>query len=144
MKVLPFRRKPYIITDGKRIDIYHSSSYMCITSSLAKYALKRMNENKQLMKYLRLAYVPEELVIPTIAFNSDFSKNCMLYPKHQYDGLKYLSAITYFNYGKIIQVFTLNEYDELMASGKMFARKLATGVSDALMDRLDKEHGIKN
>lgn len=57
-------------------------------------------------------------------------------------GLKSLSAITYFNYGKEIQTFTLKNYDELKHSKKMFARKFATGISDSLMDKLDKEHGL--
>lgn len=82
------------------------------------------------------------MVIPTIVFNSSFKNNCILYNQNTYNGLKNLSAITYFNYGKEIQTFTLDNYEELKNSGKMFARKFTTGISDRLMDKLDKEHGI--
>lgn len=44
--------------------------------------------------------------------------------------------------GKEIQTFTLKNYDELKHSKKIFARKFAKGISDSLMDKLDKEHGL--
>ena len=142
MKLLPIRKKAYIEVDGKRIDAYQSSSYMCITGKLAKFICEELCNNKKIMDYFRYAFVPEELVIPTIVFNSQFRAHCTVYPRKRYEGLKNLSSITYFNYGKSIQVFNLENYDELMSSNKMFARKFATGISDTLMDRLDKEHNL--
>lgn len=140
--IIPLRKKTYIMINGKRWDVFQSSSYMCITFQLCKYIYSEMQNNKTLMSYFKYSFVPEEMVIPTITFNSPFRKNCMYYEKGTYDGLKTLSAITYFNYGKEIQTFTLDNYDELKNSGKMFARKFATGISDSLMNRLDKEHGL--
>lgn len=143
MKILPIRKKPYVTARGKRMDVYQASGYMCITAALAKYVLKEMNENKELMNYFKYSFAQEEMVIQTIIFNSPFKDRCTLYGYQRYDGLKSLSAITYFNYGKSIQIFTAADYDEIKGSGKMFARKMATGVSEELMQRLDKEHGIK-
>lgn len=82
------------------------------------------------------------MVLPTIIFNSPYRINCSLYEKDSYEGLKTLSAITYFNYKEKIQTFTLDDYNELKHSGKMFARKFVTGISDSLMDKLDREHGL--
>ncbi len=142
MKMLPFRKKPYVLVDGEKWNIYFSSSYMCITMALARYVYNEMIQNEALQKYFKTAFAPEELVIPTIIFNSPFKHHCELYEKNQYDGLITLSKITYFNYGKIIQVFALKDYQELKKSGRMFARKFAAKISDELMDKLDKEHGI--
>lgn len=142
MTLLPVRKKPYIVIQGKRWDVFQSSSYMCVTYELASCVYKEMLRNRKLMSYFKYSFVPEEMVIPTIVFNSPFRTRCEYYTKGTYDGLKYLSGITYFNYGKEIQTFTLNDYEELKRSGKMFARKFATGVSDSLMDKLDKEHGL--
>lgn len=47
----------------------------------------------------------------------------------------------YFNY-KEIQVFSLKDYEELKESDKMFARKFASDISETLMNKLDKEHGV--
>ena len=137
MRLLPIRKKPYIMVDGKRWDIWQASGYMCLTWDCACYVLHEMEHNKKMMQYFRYSFVPEEMVIPTIIFNSPYKKNASVYPYNQYDGLKSLSAITYFNYGKSIQVFKLEDYDELKNSGKMFARKFESGTSDSLMDKLD-------
>ena len=142
MKALPIRKKPYLIVEGKKWDVYLSSSYMCITSGLARHVYNIMASNKKLMSYFKHSFVPEEMVIPTIVFNSPYKKFCEVYEKNSYDGLSKLSAVTYFNYGCEIQTFTLKDYEELKQSGKMFARKFASGASDSLMDKLDKEHGL--
>lgn len=142
MRFLPFRKKPYIMVENERWDIFQSSSYMCITSELAQYILRELTLNKRVMSYFRFSFVPEEMVIPTIIFNSPYKNHCMIYEKGTYDGLKSLSSITYFNYGKEIQTFCLKDYEELKGSNKMFARKFASGISDTLMDKLDTEHGI--
>ena len=142
MRLLPFRKKPYIKVKGKRWDVYQSSSYMCITFELAQYVLDELVVNKELMKYFRFSFVPEEMVIPTIIFNSPYKVNATIYKKGVYDGLKSLSAVTYFNYNKEIQVFSEKDYEELKESDKMFARKFASDISETLMNKLDKEHGV--
>lgn len=142
MTFLPIRKKNYIIIDNQKWHIYLSSSYMCITFNLAKYIYHKLETEVKLISYFKYSFVPEEMVIPTIIFNSSYRNNCSLYNKRTYNGLKYLSAITYFNYNEEIQTFTLANYDELLNSGKMFARKFSTGTSDLLMDKLEKEHGI--
>lgn len=139
MQMLPFRKKPYLIVDGKQWDVFQASGYMCITVELAKYLYKVMDGNKEVEKYFKHSFVPEELVIPTIVFNSQFRNRAMLYPYQRYDGLKSLSAITYFNYGKSIQVFDETNFDELIQSGKMFARKFSSEKSARLMEILKKQ-----
>ena len=94
------------------------------------------------MKYFRFSFVPEEMVIPTIIFNSPYKANATIYKKGVYDGLKSLSAVTYFNYNKEIQVFSEKDYEELKESDKMFARKFASDISETLLNKLDKEHGV--
>jgi len=138
MRLLPFRKKPYLTVDGTRWDVYQSSGYMCITMKLAQYIYKAISERQDIERYFKTCFVPEELVIPTIVFNSPYKDRAAVYPPHRYDGLKSLSAITYFNYGKSIQVFNENDYDELMQSGKMFARKFSSTKSAGLMNMLKK------
>ena len=141
MRVLPVRKQPYVLMPGgQRWHVWQASAYMCITADLARHVLRELNENHTLMRYFKYAMTQDEMVIPTIIFNSPWRDRCTVYHRPCYEGLQSLSAITYFDYGKSIKTFTLADYDELMASGKMFARKFATGQSDALMDRLEKEH----
>lgn len=142
MTILPFRKKCYIIVDGKKWQVYQSSSYMCLTYKCVAYVLKEMTSNKRVMKYFQTSYVPEELVIPTIIMNSPYRANAEEL-KGDYKGLKALSTITYFNYGKQIQVFKLENYQELKDSNMMFARKMSSIISDSLMDQIDYENGSK-
>ena len=137
MVVLPIRKKTYIeMPDGERWHVWQSSAYMCLTADLARHVLRQMTDNKTLMKYFKYAFAPDEMVIPTIIFNSPWRDRCTVYPRPCYEGLQSLSAITYFEYGRAIKMFSLDDYDKLMASGKMFARKFATGTSDTLMEKL--------
>lgn len=139
LRILSFRKKPYLVIDGKRWDIWHASGYMCITMQLAKYIYKTMDEQEMIGKYFRTSYVPEEQVIPTIVFNSPFASKCTKIIKEYLD-LVDLSAVTYFNYGKAIQVFDETNYDELMMSGRMFARKFSSTKSAGLMKKLSNRN----
>lgn len=137
MKILPIRKKPYFKINGKKWDIYKSSSYMAITGECAKYIHQQM-QNKKIINYFKWSYVPEELFIPTILFNSVFAPNAEAIKSDIYPGLKKLSAITYFNYDDIIKVFDENDIDELRNSNKLFARKFASNKSEKLIEKLQK------
>ncbi len=137
MRMLPIRKKPYFEIEGKRFDVFQSSSYMCITGKLAKYIVDQMESNRILMRYFRYTFVPEELVIPTIVFNSDYAKNAMLYSNKRYDGLSKLAAIHQFEYGKSIKVYNEQDFDFLISCNKMFVRKVQTGISDTLIKKID-------
>lgn len=135
MRVLPLRKKPYIEVCGQRWDVYSGSAYMCMTFELAKYILGEMEGNKAVMDYFKYSFAPDELVIPTIVYNSAFAART-LGQRHEYKGLVTLSPVTHFWYGKQIKVLDGGDYDELIRSGKMFGRKFQTGRSEELMDRL--------
>lgn len=133
MRMLPFRKKPFLVVEGNRWDIHYGSSYMCVTMNLARYIYNQMSTNRGLMKYFKHSYVPEELVIPTIALNSPYASYC---EKKDGGELIDVSAVTYFNYSDAIQVFDETNYEELIQSGKMFARKFSSEKSVKLMEML--------
>ena len=135
MRLLPVRKKPYLVVDGDRWAVYQASSYFSLTGACARYVLEQMQRNKALMSYFRYSFIPEELVIPTILFHSPFRGGCEEV-EGGYRELEELSALTYFHYGEKVSVFRLEDYDELIGSGRLFARKMVTGVSDTLMNRL--------
>lgn len=138
MKLLPIRKKRLPNIYGSHTHIYKSSGYMGLTLDCAKYVLQELESNKDLIHFFKYSFVPEELVIPTIIFNSKYKQYAEII-KGNYEGLKKLSGLTYFNYGTKIQVFKDKDYKELKYSDLLFARKFETGVSDGLMDKLDKE-----
>ena len=142
---LPPMKKPYVTVDNERKDVWLSSSYFSLSWKCAKYVYKCLENKKEYTRYFRWTNVPEELLIPTIIFNSDFACNATISKVDEYPGLSNLSALTYFNYGNQIQVFDESNYLELMnacAGGWLFARKFSSRKSDKLIELL-KKHGAE-
>ena len=142
--LLPPMKKPYVTVDNERRDVWLSSSYFALSWKCAKYVYECIENKKEYTRYFRWTFVPEELLIPTI-FNSDFARNATISKVGEYPGLSNLSALTYFNYGKQIQVFDESNYTELMnacaeGGGRLFARKFSSRKSDKLIE-LIKKHG---
>lgn len=139
MKILPFRKKPYIIINGKKWDVYYASAMTYFSHKAASFVYKELVENKVLNKYFQTCYAPDELEIPTIVFNSCLKEEILELPSWK-RGLIRVSNLEEFDYGKSIKIYTEDDYDHLIKCGKPFARKLETGKSDKLMDMLDEHN----
>lgn len=137
MQLLPIRRKREVNIDGKRCDIYQASGYFSVNREQAQFIIKKLNENS-IRRYFRYCFVPEELTIPTIIFNSKYKSEAEISSDRIYKGLPHLAALHIFDYGKSIKIYTDVDYDYLLSSGKMFCRKVETCVSDKLMDMIDR------
>lgn len=136
MKCLPYRRKHYLMIDGTRWDIWQASGYFSVNKLQAQYILDKLKD-KKITNYFRYCFVPEELTIPTIIFNSDFAKDASVFPRDSYEGLSTLAALHCFYYNKNIKIYQIEDFDEIVESGKMFCRKVVTDISDSLMDKID-------
>ncbi len=139
LRLLPIRKRPFLRGgEGRRVDIWCGSAFMCLTSACARYVLDQMENNKPLMRYFKTAITSDEMVIPTLVFNSEYGKFATAVAG-SYKGLKTLAAVSYFNYGRAIQVFDASNFDELKNSGMMFARKFQSGVSDSLIELVEQD-----
>lgn len=87
-------------------------------------------------RYFVNSFGPAETLIQTIVFNSpQWASRCQLF-QGEYPGLAALTPLHYIVYDPIIKVMDETDYDTLIASGKMFTRKLVSGKSDQLVERL--------
>ena len=135
----PFLKKPLSFTaDGRHYNLYKGSDYFAVTRELAEYVLQTYDNSPQLRRYFSNSFAPSETFTHTVAFNSRFAEKCML-TRGPVKGLEELTPLTYIEYGTKIKELTLEDYDRIMESGKMFCRKTVTGLSDELMDRIDGE-----
>ena len=137
MGLLPLRKKQYVMTNGKRNDIFYASEWFCMTGRCMSYVYDQLTNNHDWERYFRHSYCPDELVVATILFNSPFAEHAFNWKKEDGEGLEGVTMLHYIEYTDAIQIYDERDYDKLMASEKMFARKLVTGRSDKLMDRLD-------
>lgn len=92
LKYLGFRRKPYLIVNGEKWNVYYGTSWFSLTGKCADYVLNQLNENKSLEKYFSTSYASDEMVVPTIVFNSEFKGHAI--PGHNLLWLSLLLCIT--------------------------------------------------
>ena len=131
-------RKPLALTvDGNEWHLYKGSDYFCISRRLAEYVFGQWNAHPEIARYFASSFAPSETCIQTITFNNpDFREKADLH-KGPYTTLKDLTRLHHIDYVPVIRVWKEKDLQELQDSGKMFARKFSTGISDSLLDKLD-------
>lgn len=137
MKIIPLRKPAYLKIKGEgKWPIYMSSACMALTYDCAMYVLKYITD-KSFQKYFRYSYAPDELGIATIVMNSPYADNTIPYEYAYYRGTHGFAVTHEYEYNTICKVLTEADFDWLMNSNKMFARKLNTGISDKLVDMIE-------
>lgn len=139
MRLVPLRKHPYLQIDGEKWDVWKSSSYMCLTHDCAQYVLEMM-ERKDICDYFLHSFVPEEMMIPTVVFNSKWKSEAIEVQRSDYLGLISISMLEEFEYGQEIKVYNEDDLEYLLSCGNFFCRKVQTELSDKLMDMLDVIH----
>lgn len=126
-------KKPLtFVANGKQYKLYKGAAWWAISEDMAKYILKEWDTNKELVHYFKTSFGPAETFAQTVVFNTpEYRDKCML-TKGQFPGLVQITPLTYIYYHPVIKILTEEDYDVIMDSGKMFARKLVTGKSDKL------------
>lgn len=136
MRLLPIRKKSTIHIKKSSYEIYCGSDYWALTLPCAKYVYQMLCNEQKFKDYFYHSFVPSELCIQTIVFNSPFASNAILH-KGEYPGLAKLTPLHYINYGKCIKILTEEDYITLKKSGKMFCRKVVYNVSDKLVQLIN-------
>lgn len=114
-------------------NLYKGSAWWCISESLARYILDVYDNKPIVRRYFSSSFGQAETMIQTIAFNSPlWAGKCMLH-KGTYPGLAVLTPLHFIDYNPVIKIMEESDYDRLMASGKMFCRKVVSGRSDKLI-----------
>lgn len=131
------RKELSVMVNGKKWHVFKGSDWWCITPKLARYMLHTIESQPEIIRYFRTAFAPSELIWQTITFNSPFAEKAML-AKGKYISLAALTPLHHIVYHPVIKIFTEKDWQELMDSGKPFCRKTITGLSDTLMDRIDR------
>ena len=137
MKILPIRKKAKVAIGNKECDIYFGSDYWALTLPCARHVYNSLCTENKLQEYFQYSFIPSEMCIQTIVFNSPFAKNAMLY-EGEYPGLAQLTPLHYINYGECIKILTKEDFPILQKSGKIFCRKIVSGISDELIKAIEK------
>lgn len=137
MDILPIRKKVFQKeTDG--YDIWYSSDYWALTYACVKDLYYEYINNKKLKKYLKTSFAPSELFMATMVFNSKYKEFATVFNEKKTRGLDKLTELHYIDYSHGIIVFDEKDFNRLIQSGKMFARKFNTGKSESLINMVDE------
>lgn len=141
MRKLPLKKPTSFIGSlGQKYDVYTGSDYWGVTYNCAQFVFETMRDDKKLMNYFKHSYIPSESVVNTIVFNSKYKNQCTIHIEQDYyPGLEALTPLHHTYYKGAIKVYQLKDWEELMSTDRMFFRKAKSGISDTLIERLEKE-----
>ena len=137
LKFLGLKRKAQVMLGGELKDVFFGSDYWALTPACARRVLDVLEREPAMVNYFRRSYVPSELCVQTIVFNSPFASKALLH-EGEYVGLTALTPLHFIVYGACGKVLDGADLQRLKERDKMFCRKVVTGPSDALADEIDR------
>lgn len=137
LKFLGLKRKAQVMLGGELKDVFFGSDYWALTPACVRRVLDVLEREPAMVNYFRRSYVPSELCVQTIVFNSPFASKALLH-EGEYVGLTALTPLHFIDYGACVKVLDGADLQRLKERDKMFCRKVVTGPSDALADEIDR------
>jgi len=130
--------KGVIKEDGESYELYYGAAQWAVTRELAQYLVDFYDTHPKFNKIMAHVQFPDEEYFHTVVHNSQFKYKCVRYDEPEMRWLVNWRNLHYYEYpGTGITVLTEADYDKIMADGALFIRKVRTGESDGLMDKID-------
>lgn len=121
-KLLPERKLP-------NMEFYGYSMFWALTPDCIEYVINYLSDNHSFRKFIELTWGSDEFVFQTIILNSPFCEQAvndnLLYYQRPYRS-PHPNMLTY------------KEFDEIIQSNQLFARKLSLAKDSLLFDMLDE------
>ncbi|HEX9943140.1 MAG TPA: beta-1,6-N-acetylglucosaminyltransferase [Thermoanaerobaculia bacterium] len=130
-----------------KINLYHGAQWWSLTGDCVKYIMDFIRSNRDYVCFHRWTLVPDEIFFHSIVKQSPFASNIT----HDFETApsysEYMSlnehGCTYIDWNAkgvpLPKVLTLDDYDSLMDSRCLFARKFDERRSSSLLERLEKK-----
>ena len=104
------------------------SSYWMMPADCANYVDAWVRGNPEIVDFFRGVHVPDEMFFQSVVMNSPYRDRVAD------DDLRYIDWRGGMDHPKVL---TSADFDALMRSGKLFARKFDPGVDAGVLDRID-------
>lgn len=111
------------------IQPYGGSSYWIMPAQCAGYVDAFVRDNPDFVSFFKYVHVPDEIFFHTIVMNSSFSDLVVTDNPHYVDWSKGESHP---------KVLTTEDFEKLMQSEKLFARKFDPEVDIRILERIDQ------
>ena len=126
-----------IIDNGQVYNLYYGAAQWAITRDLAKYFVEFYDTHPEFNHFMEHIQFPDEEYFHTIVHNSPFKYKCVKYDEPAERWLVNWRNLHYFEYPGTITVLTESDYNKIISEEAIFVRKVRSGVSDGLLDRID-------
>ena len=123
-KIMPKRTMP-----GNMIAVGRSQ-WFTLSRKHIKYIVEELARNKELVRFFKLSWAPDEMIFQTILYNSPFRTDMVN------DNLRY---IDWSEGNKNPKTFTSEDFEPIMQSGKFFARKFSSSHDVKILDLIDQQ-----
>lgn len=123
---------------GKAYEIHYGAAQWGITRACAEYLVAFEQEHPKFNNQMKRMQFPDEEYFHTVVHNSSFKYKCMAYDEPIERWLVNWRNLHYFEFPKTVTVFHEMDFDKLMKQDALFIRKVRTGISDALLDKIDE------
>jgi len=126
--ILPERKFPF---DYK---IVGRANWFTLTTGAIQYSLDFLNKNPSVIRYFKYCWGADEFIFSTILYNSLFKEKIA-------DNLIYVDWSSGLAHPKIL---TIDDYEVLKASPKLFARKFDMETDSLILKKLEELIGVKD
>lgn len=125
--------------NGQDIELYYGTAQWAVTRECAEYMVEFRKKHPKFDKRMQHIKFPDEEYFHTIVHNSPFRTKCVKYDEPVQRWLVNWRNIHYFEFPREgVVTFTEKDYDKLMQLEELFCRKVRSGVSDKLLDAIDR------
>lgn len=121
-----------------KYNFYYGSEYWALSYDCLRELVKIYDSDSKLQKIMKYSFTPSESWIHTIFFNSEWKDKGIEYSDWEHRELAELSPLTYFDYKLQVKVLNMDDWNKILDSKKMFARKIIVGKSDKLIEKINE------
>lgn len=134
-RTLPFNGD--IAENGTTWAMHYGAAQWAVTRDCAQYFLEFYATHPKFNEVMRHVQFPDEEYFHTIVHNSPFKYRCVRYDEPEQRWLVNWRNLHYFEYPREITLLVEADYDKIMDQDALFIRKVRSGMSDRLLDRID-------
>ncbi len=122
----------------ENITPYGGSNWTALNAECAKYAVLFHEDNPWFQDMFKYSYAADEHYIHTILGNSPLASQCTGLQQFKYFGLDYLANLHLID-NSLTKWYTLDDWAEIIASEKMFVRKVRSIDGSELVDKINNK-----
>jgi hypothetical protein len=112
----------------KGMKFYGSSMFWAISPAAAEYVLATVDRNPKMKRFFKFSWAPDEFLFQTILLNSPFANQVINENCHYYKHPPQTPSP---------KTFLLEDYDDILASDRLYARKFDMNKEPLLLDKID-------